>query len=148
WRKQQMAKHTCVWVRVSKRSPCPICENDHYCRVSADGTVAKCMRQEKGAFKSKEDKNGAPYHLHRLADGERPAPGLPSPGQEAPRADPDARHAVYQALLGLLALSQAHREALRGRGFTDEVIDRAGFRTLPDRGRARLARALHQRFGS
>lgn len=36
------------WTTVTKRSPCPICEHDHWCVVSNDGTSAICMWQEGG----------------------------------------------------------------------------------------------------
>src|SRR5262249_43922733 len=39
------------------------------------------------------------------------------------------------------------REALRGRGLSDEEIDRRQYRSLPLQGRARLARELRDRFG-
>ncbi|MCI0462086.1 MAG: DUF3854 domain-containing protein [Gemmataceae bacterium] len=136
------------WVRVSQHSPCPVCKRPDWCSTSADGTVAKCMRVEQGCFRSKEDKGGGHYYLHRLADGSRPeAPLPPRPGPEAKRADPDTLHAVYTALLGRLALSKAHRETLYGRGLSDEVIDRAGYRTLPIQGRPQVVRDLSERFG-
>jgi hypothetical protein len=135
------------WVRVSKQSPCRVCEHPDWCSVSADGAVAKCMRVEEGSFRSKDDQNGGRYHLHRLADGLRPCPAVPPPGPEARRADADALHEVYSALLARLALSEAHREALRRRGLSDEAIARAGYRTLPGQGRPRIVRALRDYFG-
>jgi hypothetical protein len=50
-------------------------------------------------------------------------------------------------MLAGLQLSETHRHALRNRGLIDEEIDRRHYRTLPVRGRARLARELHDRFG-
>ena len=41
--------------------------------MSADGTLAKCMRVEPGAWRSKTGRDGVPYYLHRLADSPRPA---------------------------------------------------------------------------
>jgi hypothetical protein len=106
------------------------------------------MRVAEGAFKTKTDKNGAEYHLHRL-DGAAPPPSAPPPafGPAPDRADADALHRVYSALLARLNLSEAHREALRRRGLEDDEIDRRGYRTLPVRGRAALARALREQFG-
>ena len=98
------------WVRVSMRSPCPVCERPDWCSVSADGAVAKCMRVEQGCFRSKEDKGGGRYHLHRLKEGPRPeADPLPRPGPEARRADADTLHEVYSALLAALPLSVSSR---------------------------------------
>jgi len=56
------------WVRVTRHDPCPICENDSWCKVSPDGAVAMCMRNFDGAFKRDELKSGEPYALHRLRD--------------------------------------------------------------------------------
>jgi hypothetical protein len=106
------------------------------------------MRVEPGSFKTKEDRNGTSYYLHRLAGSPRPpSDSLTKPGSVAERASPDTLHAVYSALLGKLTLSQAHREALKGRGLPDDAIDRADYRTLPRRGRTPIVRDLHDRFG-
>ncbi|HKB40499.1 MAG TPA: DUF3854 domain-containing protein, partial [Gemmataceae bacterium] len=136
------------WVRVSKNSPCPVCKSPDWCSISTDGAVAKCMRVEEGCFRRREDRNGACYFLHRLTDN--PPPGGPPPPPSAPatkRADADTLHAVYSALLDCLALSDAHREALRRRRLTDEIIERNRYRTLPVQGRTRIVRQLRERFG-
>ncbi|HKI33594.1 MAG TPA: DUF3854 domain-containing protein [Gemmataceae bacterium] len=133
---------------MSRGSPCPVCKEPDWCSITADGTLAKCMRVEAGSFKSKADKNGALYYLHRLTGAARadsPPPRPPGPG--AARADADLLHRAYSALLAGLQLSKAHREAFRGRGLNDEEIDRRGYRTLPIRGRARLARDLRELQG-
>jgi hypothetical protein len=135
--------------RVSANYPCPVCNHCDWCSVSSDGTLAACRRVEAGAWKTKTDRGGAPVYLHRL-DGEPRAPSapLPAPGDLAPqRADPDTLHRVYSALLAALPLSTAHRDHLRRRGLPDDVIDRAGYRTLLLPGRARMARELRERFG-
>jgi hypothetical protein len=138
------------WRRVTRAHPCPICGKDSWCGVSADGRLAACRRVEVGAWKSKTDKSGAPVYLHRL-DGAGPAlsvpPAPPSAGPAVERADPDMLHRAYSGLLARLQLAEQHREALRGRGLSDEVIDRGEYRTLPVQGRARLARALREELG-
>src|SRR5262245_20312102 len=139
---------TSHWKRVTVQSPCPVCRGPDWCCVSADGTVAKCMRVADGCFRSKEDRNGAPYHLHRLADGPRAGgPARPPPSPREGRADADTLNAVYSALLARLTLNAAHREALRRRGLADEAIDRGAYRTMPARGRTRVVRELRDRFG-
>lgn len=55
------------WRRVSKRSPCPICEKPDWCTVSVDGSVALCQRVESPKLV------GEAGWLHRLLDGERAA---------------------------------------------------------------------------
>src|SRR5262245_32126379 len=136
------------WVRVSQGSPCPVCKSADWCSVSADGTVAKCMRTADGSFKSRQDKNGARYVLHRLAGSPRThAPTPPRGGPEPQRADADTLDEVYSAFLSRLTLSEAHRENLLGRGLPDQAVEHNGYRTLPVQGRARIARELRDRFG-
>jgi hypothetical protein len=107
------------------------------------------MRVEQGAFKTATDKHGQVYYLHRL-NGEQRAPvELPPPANGAARrANADTLNAVYDALLGGLALSAAHREQLRNRGLPDDEIERRLYRSLPVHGRAAKARQLTERFGA
>ena len=138
------------WTRVSKGHSCPVCKSDSWCTVSPDGAVALCMRVEAGSFDTKESGGGTAF-LHRLKDGprrsSRPRGGYPKPPPDAPRAEPDALHAAYSALLGGLSLSAKHREALQKRGLADEAIDRNQYRSLPVQGRSRVAALLRERFG-
>jgi hypothetical protein len=87
-------------------------------------------------------------YLHRMTGDARPAAELPprSGRAEARRATAETLDAVYQAVLGLLRLSQAHREQLRRRGLGDTEIDRRGYRTLPAQGRHRVCQALAERW--
>ena len=137
------------WRCVTRAHPCPICKSPGWCSITADGGLAKCMKVEAGSFKTKADKNGQPYYLHRLDGAARPEtappPRPPNPGVKP--ADADHLHRAYSALLAGLQLSKAHREALRSRGLSDEEIERRGYRTLPIRGRARLARELRELQG-
>ena len=137
------------WTRVSAHNPCPICKRTNWCTVATDGTAARCMHIEAGSHKTKSDKNGGTYFLHRLDGSARaaPAPEPRPPGPGTKRAEADQLHRAYSALLARLTLSRAHREALLRRGLTDEEIDRRSFRTLPLTGRARLAGALREQLG-
>jgi hypothetical protein len=137
------------WRRVTRANPCPVCTAPDWCSISADGALAACRRVESGCWRSKTDRNGTPVYLHRLADsgGRPPPPSRPPAGPAFGRADPDTLHRAYSALLALLHLSRPHRDALRRRGLSDEEIDRRGYRTLPVRGRARLARDLREHLG-
>lgn len=142
-----MSANPC-WVRVTRGAPCPICDHGDWCRVSADGALAGCMRVQEGSFKSREGRDGSTVYLHRLVGGPRRDADLPAaPGPEAKRASADTLHAVYSDLLARLTLAQAHREGLRARGLADEAIDRGGYRTLPGQGRPRLVRGVRERFG-
>jgi len=137
------------WHRVSRHHPCPICGRPDWCSVSADGRLAACRRVEQGAFRSKTDKDGAAYYLHRLTAGDDSSttPPLVPAGPTSTRADADSLHAVYSALLARLSVSAAHRADLQRRGLPDAEIDRRAYRTLPVQGRAGLARELRDRFG-
>ena len=137
------------WRRVSRNNPCPVCKHADWCSVTADGALAKCMRVEAGSFKSRADKNGQTYYLHRLA-GEAPSGSAPpprAPGPEAPRPGADQLHRAYSALLARLPLLPRHREALKGRGLTDAEIDRRGYHTLGVGGRATRAKAVRAELG-
>ncbi len=135
------------WISTTRSARCPICGKAGWCRLSADGQLAACRRVEQGAARVKTDKAGAPVYIHRIGDSTDPPPRLDPPMPSANRADADARHRVYSALLAALPLSSAHREALRRRGLTDAQIDAGQYRTLPVQGRAPIARQLMERFG-
>jgi hypothetical protein len=105
------------------------------------------MRAAEGAFKAGQQKDGAPYYLHRL-DGTAPLDtATRPPGPKTPRADLDLLNRAYSALLARLPLSQTHADALRGRGLSDAEIEQRGYRTLTIRGRARLAGELREQLG-
>ena len=60
------------WGRVSRATPCPICEKPDWCTVALDGTAACCMRIESGVAA----KNGG--WVHRLG------PAAPLPWRRRP----------------------------------------------------------------
>lgn len=137
------------WRPVTPAHPCPICAKPDWCRVSADGKVAVCRRVENGARKSKTDKQGTPYYLHRLPEtprAEHTPPPMPR-GPEVRRAGPDTLHEVYSGLLAALALSSAHHKNLKARGLSDGEIDRRYYRSLPIKGRADIASKLREHLG-
>jgi hypothetical protein len=59
------------WVRVTRRSPCPVCQHPDWCSVSEDGTTVVCMRVES----PKPCKSGGWFH--DLKD--KPVKDLPKP---------------------------------------------------------------------
>src|SRR5712691_10776256 len=138
-----------AWCHVSPSDPCAICSRPAWCTVSADGAWALCRRVDNGTGVHRVDRAGADYWLYRL-DGHalcrHPAIELPSP-PHAERAETPILDGVYRALLGALALSSTHRQALRHRGLADVEILRRGYRTLPRHGRPALARRLVDRCG-
>ncbi len=58
-------------IRVSRKSPCPICSKPDWCTISADGAIAVCMRVESDRMA----KNGG--FIHRITDA--PIRPLPPP---------------------------------------------------------------------
>lgn len=136
--------------RVTDRSPCPACGRRKLCRVTTDGAEAWCSREPDGAAYIMSNALGDVY-VHRLDGTTRPraarAYAAPAAGDGVERASPDDRHAVYSFTVAALALADAHRNALLGRGPDGDTIARAQYRTLPERGRAALARAIVDRYG-
>jgi hypothetical protein len=142
-------RSTGKWRSVTPQHPCPACGKGDWCSVNTDGRLAACRRIELGAYKTKLDKAGIPFHLHRL-DGATATPYMPPPapsGRTVEPADAVMLNSIYTALLADLPLSAVHRENLRQRGLPDAEIDRCGYRSLPVRGRTRRAVELRERFG-
>jgi len=136
------------WIRVSKHLPCKICKSADWCSITRDGAVAKCMRVESGCFKSKDDRNGGHYYLHRLTVGPHFDSNVPVQSSPEPaRADVETLSEVYTALLARLSLSELHRENLQGRGLDDNAIEKCGFKTLRVQGRSRIVGDLRGFFG-
>lgn len=52
------------WIRVSRESPCPICDKPDNCSVSTDGVLVWCGRIAEGSLKQ----NDGGQYLHRLRD--------------------------------------------------------------------------------
>ena len=113
------------WLRVSRQTPCHICDKGDWCTLSTDGSVACCMRTESDS----RVHNGG--WLHRLTD----KPGLQHNPikhemKTSPLAPIEQRDSVYRALLAELGLSESHRRhLLEVRGLPDSTI--ANFATLP-----------------
>lgn len=141
------------WQEASKQQPCPICGKPDWCSVSADGQMAICRRLDDGAGRRCADAAGADYWVYRRTGQAWGAPpeAITTPlsaGDAASQcADADTLHRVYSALLDSLGLSGPHRADLQRRGLSGPDIDRHGYRTLPDRDRAALARRLVEAFG-
>jgi hypothetical protein len=124
------------WARVTKRNPCPICRHGDWCRISPEGVIAGCMRQEAGAFKTAPT-NAGPMYLHRLtglASGSSLAiPEGPALLPSFPLATADHRHSVNSRFLEALSLSESHQKQLReDRRFSDETIVRNFYRSVPN----------------
>lgn len=74
--------------------------------------------------------------------------GASSQSQSAPAVENvGLRHNVYSVLLNELDLSEEHRTALLARGFTDDSIERFGYRSYKLVDRARVGKILAAEFG-
>lgn len=138
-----------AWTDVSRSDPCTICGKADWCARSRDGIWVLCRRVGQGGI-HKTDKTGVDYWLYRVAETPaRRAPTITVPERFVARcAAPAIRDRIYRALLAQLPLTAAHRQALRERGLPDAEMQRRGYRSLPQRGRAALARRLVEQFGA
>lgn len=133
------------YVDVSPRHRCPVCGKGSWCQVKRDGSVALCKHV--GGTRSKENRDGVTFYIHPRDGGVAwevpPAP----PPQTSGRAAADVRDAGYRAALGALRLEDVDRDNLRARGLDDDAIRAGGYRSLVDRGRAAVARAVVDAVG-
>lgn len=61
------------WIRATKAAPCPVCEHDSWCGISADGQIARCMREA-----SPHESSGGGW-IHRLNGENRASEPRPKP---------------------------------------------------------------------
>lgn len=132
--------------------PCGICgRGQWWCRVTRDGSTAWCRNVSVGAVATTRNAYGDEY-LHRLT-GERRAcaavAARSAPVNAVEPLAPPELHAMHSYLLGAhLRLPDWARAIVRDRRrLTDEEIEAEGYGYMPREGRARVARALAERFG-
>ncbi len=129
------------WRNVTPAHPCPVCRKPDQCSVSEDGDYAVCFRVGDAAH-GKTAEDGRTYYVHRLTPAPQPSEPRYSLEDGGGRlADPDIRDEIYSALLACLKLSEQHHKDLRARGLKDG-LEKAGYRSLPERGRYRAVRRL------
>lgn len=121
-------------VRVTRRSPCPVCKKPDNCAVSSDGRIAYCRRVPSG----RRGSDGGWTHF--LSGAMRPAVPAPVPArpyqESSPRRDAAHCHTVYSALLTAFGLGPEHREHLHARrGLSVEAILRNAYASMPAPGR-------------
>ena len=108
-----------VWVRVTKKRPCPICSKGDWCVTTADGVFARCMRVKS----ARPTKNGG--WLHRLTgSAPRPVPRLCLPPHRTPapctidwavmlrRFERDTRKAEVERMAAVLGVSPGSLSSL------------------------------------
>ena len=110
-----------------------------------------CMRVADGAFKSKQTRDGADAHFHRLIALENlPAYKPVTVEPDGQRAENDVLHAVYSALLAECPISDSHRLDLNTRKAPQPYGTCAAgsmYGTLRKDGRSRTVAKLREKFG-
>lgn len=131
-----------TWVEVSKAEPCNICSKSSWCRRSPDGSVVACRRKENG--KVHRYKDGSVVYIHKLRDDQPGENGRHGRGRKpksqsnrTPETPGNSKNVdlfdrAYRLLIDELTLSDSHRQSLRDRGLSDDAIDSAKYRSLPD----------------
>jgi DNA primase len=133
-----------AWIDVSPRQRCPVCDADSWCQVSREGDTVLCKRVE--GERSKKNREGVTFYVHHL-NGIVRAVDLRPAAPQRDRAPADVRDRAYRIVLSCLRLDDRDHEALTGRGLGGDTIVANGYRTLPERGRAALARAVVDTIG-
>jgi len=133
-------------VRVGSREPCPKCDRAKKCFVTRDGAEVWCTKVSEGAALSRPNQLGDLF-IHRLQGQERAhaaalAQRAAPPAGAAERSAPDDLDRVYRSLLGRLALEARDGAALEARGLPAALVARGLYCSMPERGRAALARAV------
>lgn len=114
--------------RVNKRSRCPVCNSDHWCGVTEDGSKAICMKIES----DKPTKNNGWLHILVESDTPRPVPPPRPIVHSHPPAEATRLDFIYTQLIRAhLVLSEEHRAKLTSRGLTDVQIDVNGYCSVP-----------------
>lgn len=137
-----------MWQRVSRENPCYGCGKPDYCRWSEEGGV-ECKRGPFPGAKECRDKNGATHWVGSRSSEDWKPPERRLKGKDRAPLEPAENgklDRVYTFLLDQLCLDLRHWEALRGRGFTREAVQRMRFRTLPLSTRDLLAARVAERF--
>ena len=128
------------WLRVNRRTPCPVCSKTDWCLLSTDGSAAICARVQS------DTRAGEAGWLHQLNGRPLPMPS-PQPATDARQlrqAPIERRDAVYCTLLEALPLSERHQKHLVGRGLTETEVAGLQYRTLPSGDRRSIVCQLQE----
>jgi hypothetical protein len=125
---------------------CPNCGRSDWCRQSDTGAYL-CRRAPGPGLLERRDTHGVPYWIH-LPKGLKLRNLAPNKSK-LKKAESLVLQVVYGAIIQRLSLSAKHRAEWRGRGVSDEVIDRNWLRSWPATSEERqtLAADLYREFG-
>ena len=105
------------WVRVTRKSPCPICGRPDWCGVSEDGASAVCMRVE--SPKPCKGKSGGWFH--KLSEAVYVPPQKP---KQKPVAQKDFAPLAEKCRCALLDTPNGLQELSRELGLSVESLER------------------------
>jgi len=119
-----------TFIRVSRRNPCRVCGKPDNCNVIEETGELYCRRipsdrqgRDGGWFHPNPDDPGRAYDWRDVAP-----PVVALPKREPAAAE--VRDRVYRRMFSACPLADADRSSIRGRGLSDEAIDRHMFGTL------------------
>lgn len=124
------------FMRVSRRYPCPICGRTKFC--SYNEILACCTRVE--SDRPNKDRHGNVWGWLHVIKGQDITPPKRQEVQQATKLGKENLDLAYRILLHLLPLLPEHKAYLNEQGFSDEEIERRGYRSLPLDGRGEIAR--------
>ena len=115
------------WRRVTRQSPCPVCNKPDWCSLTRDGAVVVCMR-----IPSRRQLNSGGW-LHRVTEPfSVPHPSTTVIGPAIELAPVEQRHRVYRAFARELGLLPGHEDhLLEVRGLPTLALE--GFASTPAR---------------
>lgn len=146
-----------TWRDVSQTHRCPVCDSDSWCQTGTGEAEGVTLCKRVASDRHKVNDEGVDYWVHgartkRVESGAIPRPCVPNNVSldSIHRATIAQRTRVYDRLLDMLDLSDAHRRALEGRGIPASLIKHARYRSLPVDWRARqeIAHELVTAFGA
>lgn len=114
------------WLRVKRKTPCPICGKNDWCMISPDLTIALCMRQ---ASDWTPRKNSGGW-LHRLQEKAVSIDCDWVEMGEQKILPPDELHANLDKLLTCLTLTDDHHAYLQGRNVGEHSTTCNRFRSI------------------
>lgn len=144
-----------TWRDVSQTRRCPVCGSDSWCQIGTGEAEGVTLCKRVASDRHKVNDEGVDYWVHgartKRVDREPPPCAPNNVSLDSIHRAPIAqRTRVYDRLLDMLDLSDAHRRALEARGIPASLIRHARYRSLPVDWRVRqeIAHALVDSFGA
>jgi len=142
------------WRDVSHAHRCPVCGSDSWCQIGTGEAEGVTLCKRVASDRHKVNDEGVDYWVHgartKRVEAQKPCAPKSVSLDSIHRAPIAQRTQVYDRLLDLLDLSDAHRRALEARGLPAALIRHARYRSLPVdwRKRQEVAHELVDAFGA